>query len=101
MSVIKVATMKILWSRTPQLSSKTEVSISLNCQLFSYHYTAVRNQELFEKHLCNQGISTMKNGRLLLRKGSHHMQPPERETIIKMLKTHKDYKHLGHMRPHV
>ena len=25
----------------------------------------------------------------------------ERETIIKMLKTHKDYKHLGHMRPHV
>jgi len=34
------------------------------------------NQELFEKHFCNQVSPYEKYGRFPLRKGSHHMQPP-------------------------
>ena len=33
---------------------KGEVSITLRCRLCSTCYTAIKNQELFEKHLCNQ-----------------------------------------------
>ena len=36
-----------------QLSSESEASITLHCQLYSTRYTAVTNQELFEKYLCN------------------------------------------------
>jgi len=34
------------------------------------------DQELFEKHLCNQGNLYGKYGQFPLRTGSHHMQPP-------------------------
>ena len=39
---------------------------------------SISNQELFEKHLCNQSIqslSTMKNT-ISIAKGNHHMLPP-------------------------
>jgi len=34
------------------------------------------NQEVFEKHLCNKSSHYEKYGLFSLRKGSHHMQPP-------------------------
>ena len=76
MSVIKVATMKIRWCHTPQLSSETKVAIhcpSLSATLNLLHCSM--NQELFEEHLCNQGSHYEKYGRFLLRKGSNHVQP--------------------------
>ena len=48
--------------------SETEVSIALMLNLL--HSSA--NQELFEKHLCNQGI---RYERFPLCIGSHHVQP--------------------------
>ena len=41
---------------------KSEVSITLHCQLCSTRYTAIMNQELFEKHLCNLHVPTKRNG---------------------------------------
>jgi len=52
-SVIKLATMKDINSAALLLSSKTKVSISLSA-MFNLSYSST-NQELFKKHLCNQG----------------------------------------------
>ena len=52
------------WCCAPQLyqlSSESEVSITLCCQLCSTHYITLQNQELFKKHLCNH-IQKERNG---------------------------------------
>jgi len=65
-SVIKVATMKNML----RLKLKYPLPSSVS-SLYSS-----TNQELFEKNLRNQ-VATMKNAdNFSLRKGSHHMQPP-------------------------
>ena len=52
MSVIKVVTARnTIVPHVPQLSSETEVSSASYVQLAN----SSTNQELFEKHLCNQG----------------------------------------------
>ena len=52
---------------------KSEVSITLDCRLCSTHYTInITNQELFEKHLCNQSSHYDKYRRF----------PLQREAII-------------------
>jgi len=56
--------------------TETEVSIALLCLLYLTHYTAVQKQELFEKYLSNQDSHDGKYRQFPLRKGSHHMQPP-------------------------
>jgi len=63
----------VVWCRVPQLSSETEVSIALLCELFFNSLHSSTNQELFEKYLYNQSSHY---GRFLLRKGSGHVQPP-------------------------
>jgi len=40
------------------------------------------NQELFEKYLCYQGSHYEKYRQFLLRKGSHHMQPPNQRFLL-------------------
>ena len=58
-----------------------EISIMLHCHLCSTCYTALyTNQELFEKHLCNQSIiATMKNTAISVMKGGHHALPPNQK----------------------
>ena len=58
----------------PQLSSETEVSIALLCQLCSTCYTAVRIKKCL-KSTSVLKVATMKNtDDFSLRKGSHHVQ---------------------------
>ena len=59
-SVIKVATMKIQWCRTPLLSSETEVSIAFLCQLFLTHCTAVQIKNCL-KNTSVIKVATMKS----------------------------------------
>jgi len=76
-SVITVATMQKYDGTVPQLSSETEVSISLLCQVFSTHYTAVRIKNCLKSTSAIK-VATMKNTddfRYTI-KGSHHVQPP-------------------------
>jgi len=49
------------------------------------------NQELFEKHPCNQGSHHEKHGGFLLCKGSHHVQPqnPRFSLSAKMKRTQR------------
>jgi len=52
---------------------------SIHCPPLSAMFNSLHsslNQELFEKHLCNQGSHYEKYGRFPLRKGSIHVQPP-------------------------
>jgi len=73
MSVIKVATTKIRWCHTPQLSSETEVSIALLCQLCSTHYTAVRTKNCLKSTSVIK-VATMKStDDFSLCKGSYDM----------------------------
>jgi len=68
---------EIRWCCTPQLSSETEVSISLLCQVFSTHFTAVQIKNCLKSTSAIK-VATMKNTddfRYAF-KGSHHMQPP-------------------------
>ena len=61
------------WCCAPQLSSESEVSITLLCQLHMFNSSqSSTNQELFEMHLCNQGIHYEKYGRFSLHKVSMH-----------------------------
>jgi len=60
----------------PQLSSEIEVSIALICQLCSTHYTAVQIKNCL-KSISVIKVATMKStDDFSLRKGSHHVQPP-------------------------
>jgi len=79
--VIKVATMKIQWCHMPQLSSETEVPISLLSAMFNSLHSSM-NLELFEKYLCNQDSYFEIYGQFLLRKGSHHVQPPNQHFTV-------------------
>ena len=73
--VIKVATMEIRWCRVPQLSSETEVFITLLCQLCLTHYTAVQIKNCLRSTSVLK-VATMKSmDDFSLRKGSHHVQP--------------------------
>ena len=76
-SVIKVATMRnTMVPRASQLSSETEVSIVLLCQLCLTCYTAVRIKKCL-KSTSVLKVATMNNTNdFSLRKGSHHVQPP-------------------------
>jgi len=53
----------------PQLSSETEVA------MFDLLHSST-NQELFEKHLYLKSSHYEKYDDFLLRKGNHHVQPP-------------------------
>ena len=77
MSVIKVITARnTIVPCAPQLSSETEVSIALLCQLCLTCYTAVRIKKCL-KSTSVLKVATMKNvDDFSLRKGSHHVQPP-------------------------
>jgi len=76
MSVITVATIKIRWCYMPQLSSETKVSIALLCQLCLTRYTAVQIKKC-SKSTSVVKVATMKStNNFSLRKGSHHVQPP-------------------------
>ena len=49
-------------------SLKSEVSIMLRCRLCSTQLHSSMNQELFEKHLCNQNSHYEKYGQFLLQR---------------------------------
>jgi len=68
---------EIQWCCAPQLSSETETSIAFLCQQFSTHYTAVRIKNCLKSTSAIKVATTQKYGWFLLRKGSHHMQPPK------------------------
>ena len=57
---MEVASMKIQWCRTPQLSFETEVSFALLCQLFLPCYTAVRIKNCLKSTSVIK-VATMKN----------------------------------------
>ena len=77
MSVIKVTTARnTIVQRVPQLLSETEVSITLLCQLCLTCYRAVQIKKCL-KSTSVLKVATMKStGNFSLRKGSHHVQPP-------------------------
>ena len=70
MSVTTVATMKIWWSRAPQLSSETEVFIVFLCQLCSTRYTAVRIKNFSKSTFVIKVVTMKKYGQFLLQKES-------------------------------
>ena len=74
MSVIKVATARnTIVPRAPHLSSETEVYITL---LYQLCYTVVRIKKCL-KSTSVLKVATMKSmDDFSLRKGSHHVQPP-------------------------
>jgi len=62
------------WCRVPHLSSETEVSIALLCQLCLTCYTAVQIKNCL-KSTSVLKVATMKStDDFSLRKGSHHVQ---------------------------
>ena len=72
------------WFHTPQLYTivpRTPIIVRnrsihypfLSATLYSLHGST--NQELCEKHICNQGSHHEKYGLFSLCKGSHHVQP--------------------------
>jgi len=75
-SAIKVAVVKNTIMPRAQFSSENR---SIHCPSLSSMFNLLHNsmnQKLFEKHLCNQGSHYEKYRQFSLRKGSHHMQPP-------------------------
>ena len=77
MSVIKVTTMKL---NTMVLHASIFIwNWSIHCPSLSAMFNSSHssmNQQLFEKHLCNQGSDYKKYGWFPLCKGSHYVQPP-------------------------
>ena len=74
-SVIKVATIIQTVPHTPVIVWNWSIHcLSLSAMFNSLHRRT--NQESFKKHLCNQGSYYEKYGQFPLRKGSHHVQPP-------------------------
>ena len=78
-SAITVATMKnMMVPRTPVIIWNWSIHChSLSAMFDSLHSNM--NQEVFEKHLGNKSSHYEKYGRfLVMRKGSHHVQPPNK-----------------------
>jgi len=81
MSVIKVATTKI---QAPVIHFPSHLSATFNL------LHSCTDQELFEKHLCNQGSHCEKYGWFPLHTGSHHLQPSNQGDTGKSLKNGLD-----------
>ena len=65
--------------RAPAISSESEGSITLRCQLCSIRYTAIQIKSCF-KNTSAMEVATMKNTDDFLqqREASHHVLPPNR-----------------------
>jgi len=74
--ILTVATMKnMMVPRAPV----TAWNLSIHCPSLSAMFDSLHsstNQEVFEKHLCNKSSHYENTDDFSLRKGSHHVQPP-------------------------
>jgi len=95
---------KIRWCCAPQLSSETEVSISLLCQACSTFYTAVQIKRCLKSTSVIKVANMKIYRRFLLREGSNHVQPPiqrcsqsakmnrtQRRTLVRPWRMHCTY----------
>ena len=71
MSVIKASTKNMMVLCTPVIIWNWSIHFPSLSAMFNLLHSST-NQEVFEKHLCNQGSHYEKYGRFLLCKGSHH-----------------------------